>query len=254
MDIFEAKTDQFGGVTISDNFPAHSNIFDLKLKNSLEEWKKNGIKVVWIYIPKTRGNLIPIALEQGFDFHHCRENILVLVQRLIQNAIIPSFASHYIGAGGVVTNSANELLVVSEKYRRTKKAFFKLPGGTIQPKEKISTGVMREILEETGIQTAFESMVCFRHRQEYRFDMADIYFVCKLKAITNTISKQESEIDECRWIPIKKYLDSPETSSFNRAIVQSAIYTEGWKLTDIEDYDNEKYEVFAPTITHNEDK
>ena len=113
---------------------------------------------------------------------------------------------------------------------------------------------MREILEETGIQTTFESMVCFRHKQEYRFDMADIYFVSKLKAITNTISKQESEIDECRWIPIKKYLDSPETSSFNRAIVQSAIYAEGWKLTDIEDYDNEKYEVFAPTITENEDK
>ena len=173
----------------------------------------------------------------------------MLVQKLIQNAIVPSFASHYIGAGGVVTNSSNELLVVSEKYRRTKKAFFKLPGGTIQPKEKISTGVMREILEETGIKTSFESMVCFRHQQEYRFNMADIYFVCKLKAITNTISKQDSEIDECHWIPMKKYLDSPETSLFNRAIVQSAVYAEGWKSTNIEDYDDEKYEVFAPTIS-----
>ena len=120
---------------------------------------------------------------------------------------IPSFASHHIGAGGVVTNSKNELLVVSEKYRSTKKAFFKLPGGIIQLNETIEEGVQREIFEETGINAIFEHMVCFRHQQKYRFGMPDIYFVCKLSATSTDISKQDSEIDECIWIPIQKYID-----------------------------------------------
>ena len=244
MSSFSIEKDQFGGITILEKTFDDTHLFENNLKDSLTQWKKDGITVVWIKIPQTNGDIIPIVLNLGFDFHHCNGNILVLVKKLLMDTPIPSFASHHIGAGGVVTNSKNELLVVSEKYRSTKKAFFKLPGGIIQLNETIEEGVQREIFEETGINAIFEHMVCFRHQQKYRFGMPDIYFVCKLSATSTDISKQDSEIDECIWIPIQKYIDSPEISDFNRAIVQLATTMNGWNYTKKERHDGIKYEFF----------
>jgi hypothetical protein len=76
--------------------------------------------------------------------------------------------------------------------------------------------------------------------------MPDIYFVCKLSATSTDISKQDSEIDECIWIPIQKYIDSPEISDFNRAIVQLATTMNGWNYTKKERDDGRKYEFFSP--------
>jgi len=246
MSSFSIEKDQFGGITILEKSFDESHLFENKLKQSLNQWGKDKITVVWIKIPQTSGDIIPIVLNLGFDFHHCNGNILVLVKKLLQNAPIPSFASHHIGAGGVVTNPANELLVVSEKYRSTKKAFFKLPGGIIQLNETIEEGVKREVFEETGINAVFEHMVCFRHQQQYRFGMPDIYFVCKLSATSTDISKEDSEIDECIWMPIQEYINSSEISDFNRSIVRLATTTNGWEYTKKERNDGRKYEVFSP--------
>ena len=127
MSSFSIEKDQFVGITILEKTFDDTHLFENNLKDSLTQWKKDGITVVWIKIPQTNGDIIPIVLNLGFDFHHCNGNILVLVKKLLMDTPIPSFASHHIGAGGVVTNSKNQLLVVSEKYRSTKKHFLNYP-------------------------------------------------------------------------------------------------------------------------------
>ena len=47
-------------------------------------------------------------------------------------------------------------------------------------------------------------------------------------------------------IPIQKYIDSPEISDFNRAIVQLATTMNGWNYTKKERDDGRKYEFFSP--------
>ena len=59
-------------------------------------------------------------------------------------------------------------------------------------------------------------------------------------------TKEDSEIDECIWMPIQKYIDSPEISDFNRAIVQLATTMNGWDYTKKERDDGRKYEFFSP--------
>ena len=66
---------------------------------------------------------------RGFQFHHTGEEYLMLTTRLSESALIPPYASHYIGAGGICLNDNNDLLVVRERYGFAGRApQLKLPG------------------------------------------------------------------------------------------------------------------------------
>ena len=62
--------------------------------------------------------------------------------------------------------------------------------------------VKREVLEETGIQTTFVSLICFRHMLNFRFGCSDIYFICQLKPLTQDINIDTREIADARWMDV----------------------------------------------------
>jgi 8-oxo-dGTP pyrophosphatase MutT (NUDIX family) len=152
----------------------------------------------------------------------------------------------------VVLNEENELLVVWERaHSRNSRRYYKLPGGALHQGEHLVDGVIREVREETGIETKFESLVCFRHWHGYRFDKSDIYFVCRLSPLTHEIVMQDAEIAECLWMPVQEYLVSEYVGVFNRRIVEAAL--DGQDLlvpTWIEGYqtDQDRREIFMPGI------
>ena len=167
--------------------------------------------------------------------------------RLQDGAFIPPYATHYIGAGGVVLNDRNELLVVSEKHRRSEVPYYKLPGGALRAGEHLADAVIREVFEETGIRTRFDSLACFRHWHGYRYGKSDIYFICRLSPLNHEVSTQEEEIEECLWMPVDEYLSSESVGSFNKRVVEAAIAGPGFDRTAIEGYsDPERHEVFMP--------
>jgi 8-oxo-dGTP pyrophosphatase MutT (NUDIX family) len=162
---------------------------------------------------------------------------------------VPPYATHYIGAGGVVINERQELLVVWEKaHRHGGRKYYKLPGGALHPGEHIVDCVRREVLEETGIETEFESLVCFRHWHGYRYDKSDIYFVCRLSPLNDEIRVDEEEIAECLWMPVKDYLESEDVGVFNKRIVQAALNGASMVPTWIVGYqtDPDRREIFMP--------
>jgi ADP-ribose pyrophosphatase YjhB (NUDIX family) len=148
----------------------------------------------------------------------------MLTYQLQPGAFIPPYATHYIGAGGIVFNEKHELLVVWEKtHRHRQRRYYKLPGGALHQREHLVDGVIREVREETGVLTRFESLVCFRHWHGYRYGKSDIYFVCRLSPLTQQIKMQREEIAECLWMPVEEYLASEYVGVFNRRIVQAAL-------------------------------
>ena len=245
----ESTLNPFGGVHTTDALlPKDPGEFRQRLDLSLDSWQSDGLRVAWLNVPISRVELVPIAVGTGFSYHHAGEDYLMLTRRIDQDALIPQFASHYIGAGGVVLNTDDELLVVSEKHRRQKdKPYFKLPGGALHAGEHLSEAVVREVWEETGVETRFEAAVGMRNMHGYRHGKSDIYVVCRLTPLTSEITIQPEEIEECRWMPVEDYLSSAQVSPFNRRTVQSALDSPGLVRTRVAGYDDhERYEVFLP--------
>jgi len=217
------------------------------LSDSLDRWRSEGIRLVWISIPIGKSTLVPSAVSLGFVYHHADERQLELTYSIESGTHVPPFATHYVGAGGVVVRDDGYILVVSERHRGSWGRHYKLPGGALDAQEHISDAVRREVKEETGIDTEFESLVCFRHWHGYRHGKSDIYFVCRLKPTSFEITADSSEIDECLWMPVQEYLSHPDVHPFNRRIVQAAISTPGIRPASIEGYGKpETHELFIP--------
>jgi 8-oxo-dGTP diphosphatase len=248
MDTLAFERDQFGGVMVdSASLSEDMDDFRERLSRSLDEWRSHGFRLAWLRVPIRLSALIPVATQAGFFFHHANESDLMLVCRLVEGAFVPTHATHYIGVGGVVINDRQELLVVCERHRRTSQPYYKLPGGALQPGEHLVDAVLREVQEETGVSVRFESLVCFRHWHGYRYGKSDIYFVARLSPLSQDVTMQAEEIEECFWMPVADYFESDLVSVFNKRIVRAALNSSGVVPEWIDGYgDPARYEFFMP--------
>lgn len=244
----EASANQFRGVVINPgSLPDGPGQFEAALGQSLDAWRSQELLVVWLEVPINKSALIPVAVAAGFTFHHSGEDYLMMIRQLVPEAYVPPFATHYIGAGGVVLREENDLLVVCERHRRPGQApFYKLPGGALLPGEHLAEAVVREVLEETGVRTRFDALVCFRHWHGYRYGKSDIYFVCRLHPLSQQITMQESEIEDCLWMPVEDFLGSAEVSRFNKSIVSAALHSPGVAPSLIPGFEDGTREFFMP--------
>jgi len=228
----------YNGAFIDEKeLPHKADEFKIQLLNTLEEIRNRELYVVWLNIPIEKSVLVPPAVEAGFYYHHADHDRLTLTFKVKEDAFIPPYATHYIGAGGVVIDEDNRILVIQERFHKVK--HYKLPGGTLDPEEHISTAVCREVLEETGIKTEFISLNCFRHWHGYRFGKSDIYFVCRLKPLSHDIHIDKTEIHKSMWMPVHEYLNHPDTHIFNKSIVENTLNSPGLKPISIEGYKND---------------
>lgn len=209
--LLTGENDRYNGIivdTSGDNLPQDPVIFEEVLKASLQSWKEGGKRGCWLKIPQDKATYISIALKNGFTYHHTQQDYCMLTTWMSADKNkIPNYANHYIGVGGVVMNDKNQILTVTEKYlRHIAPGFYKLPGGAVDPGEDITAAVQREIFEETGITAKFEEMICFRQQTNFTFGLTDIYFICKLKAETYEIKKDDDEIEDCKWLDFEEFM------------------------------------------------
>ena len=224
-----ATPNPFRGVVVnSAHLPIDADDFAASLDASIADWREARYEVAWVDIPIELASHVPIATQRGFTYHHADSHSITATLMLIPDSFIPPYATHYVGAGGVVLNEKEELLVVCERYRiDNRPPFYKLPGGALEPGEHIVDSIIREVLEETGVQAQFEALSCFRHWHGYRYGKSDIYFVCRLRALTHEIKMSEQEIEECLWMPVQDFMSDDDISPFNKGIVRSAIESDG---------------------------
>lgn len=247
--ILAHEVNRFNGVEIRvDLLPQRPEEFRHMLSDSLKEWSRQGHPVVWLEVTIEHSQFIAPATAMGFVFHHSTERTLTLLYTFDEGASVPTYATHFIGAGGVVLNGRGELLVVNESHRRDRsRPYYKLPGGALKPGEHLIDGVKREIYEETGVDATFEALIGFRHWHGYRWDKSDIYFICRLSASSEQITVQPGEIDEAKWMAIDAYLASEYVSVFNKRVVRASIECPGIPPEEIEGYtDHARFEFFMP--------
>ncbi|XP_034698095.1 nudix hydrolase 8 isoform X2 [Vitis riparia] len=105
---------------------------------------------------------------------------------------------------------AVKVLVVQEKhYAPALVGLWKIPTGFILEAEEISTGVVREIKEETGIDTEFVEVIAFRHAHNVAFEKSDLFFVCMLRPLSTQIAVDDIEIQAAKWMPLDEFVEQP---------------------------------------------
>lgn len=130
---------------------------------------------------------------------------------------MPLYPFTSVGVGGLVINDKAEILVVREKYQGPG-APWKLPGGMADPKEDIGDVACREVMEETNIKAEFVSLLGFRHFHIGLFGTGDLYFIARLKPLTEEITFDKDELLDARWMPLDEFLDDPKVTDVNRWI------------------------------------
>ncbi|XP_065862652.1 nudix hydrolase 10-like [Euphorbia lathyris] len=209
--LLPATNDDFGGVIVDMKEPMEPDIFLCMLRNSISVWKQQGKRGIWIRLPIQLVNLVQAAVKEGFYYHHAEPSYLMLVYWIPQTvSTIPANASHRVGVGGIVLNGKRELLVVQEKSGILKgSGVWKIPTGVVEEGEDIFMAAMREVKEETGIDTQFQEILAFRQMHNSFFGKSDLFFLCMLRPISFDIEAQELEIEAAQWMPLEEYVAQP---------------------------------------------
>ena len=87
-----------------------------------------------------------------------------------------------------------------------------------------------------------------RHLHRALFWKSNIYFVCRLRPLTETITSDPFEIAECLWMPIDTFLQHERAQAFHKALVTVALQQDGMQIGRLPNYDYqpERAEFFLP--------
>jgi|UniRef100_A0AC35G7H6 8-oxo-dGTP pyrophosphatase MutT (NUDIX family) len=246
--ILKGREDVFRGITIhSDKIKVSKEDAPEVLKNSLEEWKIKKVHGVWFKVFNSDSFWITLLIENGFDFHHAQNGYAMLTKWIPTDKIstLPKYPFTSIGVGGVVCNAAGQFLLIKEK-----RGFYmgwKFPGGLADPSEEVYDTAKREVLEETGIETEFVTVLTMRHSTSVKIykNAGDMYFVCAMKPKNeeNIVVKPcPRETSACQWMTKEEIdnLTDADFHPFNRSIIDAYFH---WKESGRKGFYMEKFTI-----------
>ncbi|KAF5746176.1 Nudix hydrolase 2 -like protein [Tripterygium wilfordii] len=209
--LLSAVDDLYGGVMVDMKEHMDATVFVPLLRASLSYWREQGKRGIWIQLPIRLVHLAEPAVKEGFRFHHAEPDYLMLVCWISETTdSLPANASHSVGIGAFVMNSKREVLVVQEKGDKFKgTGVWKFPTGVVDEGEDICKAAVREVKEETGVDTEFVEVLAFRQSHRSFFCKSNLFFVCMLQPHSSHIQKQISELEAAQWMPFEEYAAQP---------------------------------------------
>jgi 8-oxo-dGTP pyrophosphatase MutT (NUDIX family) len=236
--------DTYGGITlyldkINTSFTADE--FSKVLSKSLDEWKQEKKRGIWLHIPTELASVVPYCAALGFEFQYATKGLLVMTQWLPdEHSRLPHGPTHQVGVGAIILHpTTGQMLVVQEKMGpAAKRKLWKMPTGLTDPGEDINTAAIREAKEETGLDVDFDRVICIRQAHGGIFNQSDMFFVCLLKLAPKYMEMlndgksiplipQEEEIEKVQWMDLEDFCGqdlwrgSPLYQEMNNAIVRA---------------------------------
>ena len=229
--LLAVKEDRYGGVEVSlgEGTGAEVSTFVNELHGHLDAWLAADKKGVWLQLPLHAAAFVPPAVSTGFRYHHATEDYVQLTRWLPTSpSPLPTYAFTTVGVGGVVVNSAGEVLMVQERVSPMPRmqGAWKLAGGLVDRGEDFAEAVAREVTEETGVQTALDGLVSLRHSHARRFGQGDLYVVVRLRATSESITLNEDELADARWMS-KAQIDALRETDEDRGLPLSGKISKG---------------------------
>ena len=177
------------------------------------EYLKHNPLSYWLKVPLSHAHLLPVVGQHGYVYHNAEGQVATLLKWLPRDAdcAVPPFATHQIGVGGLVLNGKGEMLAVKD--RNGLISTWKLPGGLAGVGEELGETAEREVREETGVVASFQALIGFRHQHGMAWGRSDIYFICRLQALTENIVIDPKEISAAEWMSIERFLTEANPNS-----------------------------------------
>ncbi|KAK7331149.1 hypothetical protein VNO77_25366 [Canavalia gladiata] len=209
--LLTSRDDAYGGVIVDLDQSMDSATFVTILRASISHWKQLGKKGLWIKVPIHLVNLVEALVKEGFGYHHAEPKYLMLVYWIPESpSTIPANATHRVGIGSFVMNEKKEVLVVQENsghFQGT--GVWKFPTGVVDQGEDICVAAVREVKEETGVDSEFVEVLAFRQSHNSFFEKSDLFFVCMLRPLSSDIQIQRLEIEGAQWMSFEEYAAQP---------------------------------------------
>lgn len=220
--LLPSKSDIYNGLSIDPSgISDDPEDFYTKLAHSIAVWKLEGKKVVWLTLQIDQSKLIEPARRCGLILHHAQSDKIVMYRWLLESVSkVPAFGGFSVGVGGFVYKpESEEVLMVVERF--TIRKTWKIPGGTVEVNENLQDAVIREIKEETNIDTQIISLLGFVHVSPVQFGNANLFLVFLLKPTSDHIIKEEAEILDCKWMKVQEVIADPKISLWSKVLTQS---------------------------------
>uniref|UniRef100_A0A8D2D727 Nucleoside diphosphate-linked moiety X motif 6 n=1 Tax=Sciurus vulgaris TaxID=55149 RepID=A0A8D2D727_SCIVU len=233
------EPDRFGGVSVHlaalDRLDAAA--FESALRAAVHQWRSEGRVAVWLHVPILQSQLIAPAASLGFCFHHAESDSSTLTLWLGEGpSRLPGYATHQVGvAGAVFDESTRKILVVQD--RNKLKNMWKFPGGLSEPGEDLGDTAVREVFEETGVQSEFRSLLSIRqqHGSPAAFGKSDLYVVCRLQPRSFHISCCPHECLRCEWMDLGDLVRAENATPVTSRVARLLLYghREGFDKVDL---------------------
>lgn len=129
----------------------------------------------------------------------------------------------WLGVAAIIENTNGEWLLVKKTYGGLKGAW-SLPAGFVQQAETVTTAVIREVKEETGIACEVKGLIGFRSGVIMN-DISDnmAIFYCQPIEENPVIHIQEREIAEACWLTPSLILKNEHTSIMLKEMAQEHV-------------------------------
>jgi len=137
----------------------------------------------------------------------------------------------WIGVAGVLKK--NDLYLVVKKTYGGLKDKWSFPAGFVDPGETIEQAVIREVKEETGIDSEVHDILGIR-TGVIKNKISDNMIIFLLKYVAGEIEMNQDELKDARWLSRDELLSDPNTSSMIRFFLEEQEYKTGATMEGFE--------------------
>ncbi len=148
-----------------------------------------------------------------------------------------------IGVGGVVICNDEVLLVKRSRGEDTGE--WAIPGGFVEKSEKADKAILREVLEETGIEAEVKGLIAIRNRI-YK-DENSIYLIFLLEAKSEEFEAQKSEVDKVGFFNLSQLGGISNLQPLSKIVIEKVLKDEHKILPSIsqDDFPEKEYGIFC---------
>ena len=125
-----------------------------------------------------------------------------------------------VGVGGAVVHEERLLLV--RRASRRGRGNWQVPGGFIEPDETIEQAVIREVLEESGVNTKVRGVLGIRNRYDPDVDNS-LYVVMLLDPLDSNPQPDNHEVDRAEFFSLEEIRALEQVPAINLEVAERAL-------------------------------